>query len=411
MVAPMERNTVHAFAEAALDAGLGVGVGTRLRIVGDLPHRELMNSIAAAAYQRGAALVRVEYDDRKLARIRADLSREEYLDLPPAILQKESEVLAGEGWLQLRLAGEEDPDALVGADQGRLMRIQRARSTAIDVLRTVQMSSRIPWCVMPAATEGWAKKVLGPVAGAADLWSILVPILRLDEADPIAALRSHMARLASRRQALNALALRELRFTGPGTELVVELAPESRWQGGGDQTPAGHAFMPNIPTEECFTTPDWRGTEGHAALSRPVRLLGGLVEGGRLRFKAGVVIDCSADRGGEALARFLETDTGARRLGEVALVDSGNPIGRSGRVFDSPLIDENAACHIALGAGYAMAFAGADQWGEAEKAAHGFNTSLVHADVMIGSPEVDVTAVDASGRQLALLRKGAFTEL
>jgi len=369
-----------------------------------------MHAIARGAYERGAALVRVEYDDRLLTRIQVDCSRAQYLDAVPAIGQKEAEVFAAEGWYQLRLAGDEEPDALVGADQERLMRMQRARNQAMTVLRSAQMSSRIPWSVVPAATEAWAKQVLGMAASAADLWKILVPILRLDQADPVAVLRTHMASLELRCRDLNALALRELHFKAPGTDLTAHLAPESRWQGGGSRTPSGHYFMPNIPSEECFTTPDYRGTEGYATLTKPVRLLGNLVENARLRFEGGLVTDCSAERGADVLEHYLQTDRGARRLGEVALVDCANPIGRSNLVFDSPLIDENAACHIALGAGHATAFTGADTWSGAERAERGFNDSLVHADVMIGSPEMDVVAVDASGQRHALLRKGSFVQ-
>jgi aminopeptidase len=406
----MDKELMCIYAATMLDAGLGVGEGTRLRIVGDFPHRELMHAIAEGAYQRGAALVRTEYDDRRLTRIRADSSRSQYLDAGPVILQKEAEVFAAEGWYSLRLAGDEDPDALVGADKERLMRIQRGLSGAVTALRSSQMSSRIPWCVVPAATEAWAKKVLGMAASAADLWGILISILRLDQADPAAALRRHMANLELRCRKLNALALRELHFVAPGTDLTVHLASESCWQGGGSRTPSKHYFMPNIPSEECFTTPDCRGTEGYATLTKPVRILGSLVENGRLRFAGGIVTDCSAERGAEALERYLQTDPGARRLGEVALVDCANPIGRGGLVFDSPLIDENAASHIALGAGHAIAFAGADTWSEAERAERGFNDSLVHADVMIGSPEMDVIAVDDAGQKHALLRKGSVAE-
>jgi aminopeptidase len=399
---------MRAFASVAVDAGLRVGEGTRLRITGAAPQRELMREMARAAYERGAALVRLDYDDPTLSRIRADCSRDGYLDEVSALLKAESDALAGEGWSTLRLLGEEEPDAMEGADQDRLTRIQRARSKAVESLRAAQMASRLPWCVMPGGTEAWAASILGGGAGADDLWEVLAPILRLDHGDPAAELRAHMDSLNARAAALNALGLRELRFSGPGTDLRVALAPESRWLGGDDRTPSGLVFMPNIPTEEVFATPDFRGTEGRAALTRPVRIHGSVVEGGSLRFERGAVVEASAERGAAALQSYLETDQGSRRLGEVALVDSGNPIGRSGLCFDNPLIDENAACHIALGAGYEMAFEGSVDWDEGKKARAGFNTSIVHEDLMIGAPEVDVVGVDASGREIALLRKGSF---
>jgi aminopeptidase len=412
----MDSALAKAYAAVALDAGLGLREGDRLRIVGEPPHRALMNAIAAAAYDRGAALVRVEYDDPALARIRADRSREAFLDEVPSALKAESEALAAGLWCYLRLEGAEDPGALEGADQNRLTRIHRARSAAVETLRGAYMASRIPWCVMPAATDSWARAILGPgmdagggaAAGADALWEVLLGILRLDAPDPAAALRGHMDGLAGRARALDAARLREIRFAGPGTDLRVRLAPESRWIGGDDRTPEGRVFMPNIPTEEVFATPDRRGTEGSVALTRPVRIRGALVEGGSLRFEAGLVVDCSARRGEDALRGLLGTDPGSRRLGEVALVDSGNPIGRSGLAFDSSLLDENAACHIALGAGYEAAFEGSLDWSDEEKAARGFNVSEVHEDLMIGSPGIDAIGVDDSGREIPLMRKGAF---
>jgi len=405
----MDQSLLRGFADLALDAGLALKAGAKLRVVGEFPHRDLMRAITEGAYRRGASLVLLDYDDPLLYRTRAESSRDGYLDEVPRILERQSEVFVEEAWLLLRLTGPEEPDALEGADQDRLTRIQRARGRALASIRSAQMSSRIPWCVMPAATVGWARKILGEGAGEAELWELLVPILRLDQADPCGELRQHMAGIAARARGLDALGLRELRFKGPGTDLRVGLAPESRWLGGADATPEGLVFMPNIPTEECFATPDFRRSEGRVALTRPVRIHGSLVEGASLRFVKGKAVECSASRGGAALESFLATDEGSRRLGEVALVDSANPIARTGLLFDSPLIDENAACHIALGCGYDTAFEGASEWSEARKAERGFNVSIVHEDLMIGSPSMEVTGIDASGREIPLMRQGSYS--
>ncbi|HUJ74483.1 MAG TPA: aminopeptidase, partial [bacterium] len=202
--------------------------------------------------------------------------------------------------------------------------------------------------------------------------------------------------------------LRGLHFQGPGTDLRVALSPNARWLGGGDATPEGHAFMPNIPTEEVFTTPDFRGTEGPVTLTRRARIQGVVVEGAQLTFRAGRVTACTATRGAEALEKFLDTDPGARRLGEVALVDCSSPIWKSGKVFDSTLLDENATCHAALGSAYDLGYEGADLLSEQEKTDRGFNTSFVHEDLMIGSDEVSVTGSAASGRDVPLITRGKF---
>lgn len=404
----MESTAMRDFVSVALDAGLGVEQGTMLRISGEFPHRELMYALAEGAYARGARLVRIEYDDVRLARIRVENSREEYVEALSAMVEKDSEIYVEEGWSQLRIDGYEDPAAMEGADQDRLVRMQRVRGRASRRLRDAQMSSRLPWCVMPGPTDAWARTVLGREARAEDLWRVLAPILRLDRPDPAAELRSHMAALESRAAELGRLALRSLSFRGPGTDLKVQLAPESRWQGGADRSPEGKSFMPNIPTEEVFTTPDFRGTEGVVALTRPVRIRGSVVEGGRLRFRGGEVVDAGAERGEESLVALLQTDSGAKRLGEVALVDGSSPIWRSGFVFDSVLLDENAACHIALGSGYVPAFAGSEAWSETEKEARGFNVALVHEDLMIGSEEVEVTGIGDDSREIPLIRGGRF---
>ncbi len=388
------------YAGLVLGAGLGVGPRTLLRVGGELPHRELMLALAAEAYGRGAAHVRLEYDDVRLSRIRVDRSPDASLDDVSELLTKDAEIFVREGWSMLRIAGYEDAAAMEGADHARLTRIQRARSRAIQVLRDAQMASRIPWCVICAPTDAWARTVLGAGGTAEQLWKLLVPILRLDSPDPERALKAHMESLAERARHLNGKGLRSLRFQGPGTDLRVALSPGSRWRGGGDATPDGHPFMPNIPTEEVFTTPDYRGTEGVVSVTRRARIHGTVVEGARLEFHGGVVTSCSAARGAEALERFLETDEGARRLGEVALVDSASPIGKSGIVFDTMLLDENAACHIALGAGYELGYIGTER--------PGFNSSFVHEDFMIGSDDVTVTGTDAAGSEVPVIVKGRF---
>ncbi|HET7839613.1 MAG TPA: aminopeptidase, partial [Rectinemataceae bacterium] len=191
----MEQETMRGYAAVVLDAGLGIGPGSMLRIMGEFPQRELMYVIAQEAYDRGAKFVRIEYDDMRLARIRADRSRDEYIDQLSALTEKDSQVYVEEGWSFLRLDGYESASAMEGVDHGRLTRIQRARGPAVRVLREAQMASRLPWCVVPAPTEAWAKTVFGEAGTAERLWRSLVPILRLDAPDPAAALSAHMRAL------------------------------------------------------------------------------------------------------------------------------------------------------------------------------------------------------------------------
>jgi aminopeptidase len=406
------------YAKMLAGACLGVTEGTRLRIATEIAHRDLARAVAEEAYSLGARAVRVDFDDPRLNLIRADRSRNEWFDDGSLPLARLAGAYVEEGWSTLTLLGEEEPGLFEGADPERLARAARARSAAWKTYREAILSNRVAWCVAPVPTAAWARSILPPERLAecaargegpeAALAEILRPMLRLDAADPAAAWRAHVEAIDTRSRRLNDLSLRSLHFFGPGTELCIGLSPRSRWVGGSSRTPQGAFFTPNIPTEEIFATPDARKTEGRATCTRPVSVRGAKVEGAWFEFEAGRAARCGASRNAASLERYLATDPGARRLGEVALVDSSGPVAQSGLVFDNGLIDENAACHIALGAGFEEAFEGSGGMDEAAKTAAGFNESLVHIDFMIGSDVIDVTGTDENGAAIALIRDGRF---
>ncbi len=410
----MDHATMYRYAALLVEGCLDLRAGSRLRVSGETCHRPLMLAIAERAYALGARSVRLDYPDPRLTRIRADGCRHEYLDDISLSLSREAETLVEEGWYSLSLVGEDDPAALEGAAPERLQRLARGRSQAVKPYREAMMSNRLPWCVAPVPTAAWGKDVLsgaGRDPGTdpeGELWKALVPILRLDADDPAATAKAHAALLKRRADALTALALDRLHFTGPGTDLVVGLSPRSRWIGGGSTTVDGRFFLPNHPTEEVFTSPDAKRTEGRVACTRPLQVLGAKVEGAWFEFEGGRVARFGAARNEASLGRYLDTDGGSRLLGEVALVDATGPIYRSGLVFDNGLIDENAACHIALGAAYEEAFDGAPAMDAAVKAAEGFNESMVHEDFMIGSEDVVVEGADKAGRTTLILERGTF---
>lgn len=410
----MDSRIAKAFADIALDTCLSFGEGDRLRIQTEMPHRELVHAIAKGAWERGARDLRVEWGDAKLARIYYDHARETNFDEAPTYVGVDGSMYVDEGWCVLSLKGDEDPAALDGVDSGRLQRHQRSRALAASKYRNAIMSNQIAWTVLPVPTETWARTVFataGRDPGAdptAALWDVLVPILRLDRPDPAAALKAHAEELQTRARILNEARLTEVHFTGPGTDLRIGLSPRSRWGGAGGTTPQGRFFIPNHPTEEIFTSPDNRKAEGRVACTRPVKVLGETVLGGWFEFRDGKVVASGAKKGAETLARYLEVDPGASRLGEVALVDSFGPIWKSGLVFDNILLDENASCHIALGSAYVDVFEGAGTMSAEERVAAGYNEALVHTDFMIGSPEVDVEGLRADGSKLAILKGGKF---
>jgi aminopeptidase len=227
------------------------------------------------------------------------------------------------------------------------------------------------------------------------LWELVARAVRLDEPDPVGAWAGHMRQLKARAALLNARRFDALRFRGPGTDLTVGLLPSSQWISAESETADGHPFLPNIPTEEVATTPDPSRTEGTVRATRPFSpTRGAIVEGLELRFESGRAVDVRAERGEDLVRGQLDTDDGAARLGEVALVDRSSRVGELGVVFYDTLFDENAASHIAYGKGLPEGVDGAD----------GANESSIHVDFMIGSPEVEVDGIDPNGVAVPILR-------
>ena len=368
-------------------------------------------AIAEAAYRRGAKYVQPVVESTALHRVRVENSPEEPLEFVPNSRTAWQEQFVEEGWAIISLKTPDDPDIYAGIDTERHGKVTTALRKSDHPWRSKLMNDENQWLIAPAPAARWAAKVLDskPSREAqTKLWQLLKPILRLDTADPAAFWREQSELLHRRAQILNALSLRQLHFEAPGTDLTVGLREEALWTGGASETPEGVRFMPNIPTEEVFTAPDRAATEGTVAVTRPVMVLGDLVEGAEFQFEAGRVVAARAKRGEETLKRYLEVDEGSRRLGEVALVDGSSPIYRGGYLFYNTLLDENAACHIALGAAYPDCLRGGERMSREELSAKGANQSLQHDDFMIGSESIDVTGIDGQGSPVPIMKSGMF---
>jgi len=285
----------------------------------------------------------------------------------------------------------------------------KASRKALNFVSSSLMNGEHSWCVICSPGPEWARKVLGDKATEEELWDVLKPVLRLDRDDPVQAWEEHGKELHERCGLLNDMKLDRIHFEADGTDLTLGLTPVSRWNGGPSALPDGRMVFNNLPTEEVFTTPDFRRCDGVVRTTKALKVLESQVEGAWFRFESGRVTEFGADKGRDILEKFLNMDDGARSLGEVALVDEGSPIAASGLLFGSILYDENASCHIALGAGYPFCMElPPGTSGEAALKEAGCNVSLVHTDFMIGSSTMNVTGYDAGGQAFPLIRNGSF---
>lgn len=393
---------LHRYAELVVGVGINLQPGQRLGVGCLVEHRDLARALAARAYAAGAQYVDVLYGDRHVHRAQLELGPEDGLGWAPPWLVERLEDLAADGGAYVALSGEPQPDLTAGVAGDRVARGRMQELTRASLALTRASN----WSVAACPTPGWARTVFGE-PDLERLWAAVASAVRLEEADPVAAWRRHLAVLSKRAAQLNELRLDALHFRGPGTDLTVGLLPDSSWQGA-ETTTNGISHVPNMPTEEVFTTPDARRVSGTVASTYPLPLEGTLVRGLRVRFEAGRAVELSAETGEELIRAHVASDAGAARLGEVALVDRTSRVGELGLVFSEVLFDENAACHIAFGDAILRTVEGAAALSREEREARGINASGLHTDFMIGSPEVDVDGVTREGDAVAILRDGAF---
>jgi aminopeptidase len=390
-----------ALAELAV-FGANVQPGQNVAINASIGQEECARAVAAAAYKRGARFVDVLYFDPYLKRARVEYADPDTLAYVPEWLDDRLEALAERGDARVSFSGVVHPHALDGLDPAL---VGRDLLPWLKGLGRVISARATNWCGIPCPTRDWAKLVypdLDEEAAYDRLWEAMWHVLRLDEPDPHAAWNERAATLNASAAALNARGLRSIELRGPGTELSIGLLPSTSWGSADFTTRTGLRHFPNLPTEEVFTSPDPALTEGYVTSTMPLVLREGtIVRGLRVRFEGGRAVSVDADENGEALRSRLELDDGAARLGEVALVDRHGRIGPLGTVFYDTLLDENAVSHIALGSGFDFAVAD-----DADKAR--INESGIHIDFMIGSPELEVDGVTASGERVPVLRSGAW---
>jgi aminopeptidase len=397
------------YAQLVVQSGVALRKGQSLFIKTGIGTYEFARMVAKQAYKGGALQVLIDIDDPQLTKTRIDCQSESELQEIPDFQKMIDYEMMVKDWAFVRIDNTEDRTWLSDADPSKLSAMRSAASRNSRLYRQSRMRHEHPWCVICAPGPVWARNVLGEKATEEELWDILIPILRLDTDDPNQAWTNHSNTLMKRCSKLNDLHIKTLHFTGDKTDLTIGFRQAHRWFGGGDPLPNGTWFLPNIPTEEVFTVPDLSAVDGHVHTTRPVSVLDSLVEDVALEFSHGLVTRCTARIGQELMERFLSIDDGARRLGEVALVDESSPLARSKRVFGSILYDENASCHLALGAGYPSCLTnGSSLTTDAQLHEAGCNTSLVHTDFMVGSHQTNVTAITRDNIEVPIMVQGRF---
>jgi aminopeptidase len=394
------------YAELAVRVGANVQPGQAVGIWGHVEHAEVARAVAAESYRAGARSVHVAYADRHVRRAAIQYGPEEELGKTPEHVLDWVRKFPAEDTAFIQLSGDPSPELLADLDP-----VLVGKSEAVDFRREwiPHVANRmVNWTIVAAPSPLWAASLFGE-PDVERLWQAVAVATRLDEPDPVAAWRDHIARLKTRAAALNERRFDAVRFRGPGTDLTLGLLPGSRWLCATFERRDGLEHVPNMPTEEIFTSPNWRRADGTVRSTYPLSVGGTIVRDLEVRFENGRITGASASTGLAIIERQLETDEQARFLGEVALVDGSSAVKRTGLVFQDTLFDENASCHIAYGNGLPMAVDGADGKGNEELLELGVNVSGAHTDFMIGGPEVEVDGLTADGEAVPILRREVWS--
>ena len=397
-------------AKVAVRVGLGLKPGQELVVTASIDALPLARRITEQAYRAGASLVTTFYSDDESSLMRYRFAPDESFDRAPKWLYDGMAAAFKSGAARLAIAGA-NPLLLSNEDPEKVGRANRAVSIAYRPAMELITRHEINWTIVASATPAWAAAMFPddpPDIAVGKLWNAIFETSRIDADDPVATWKAHDAGLQRRAAYLNEKRYAALQYRGPGTDFRLGLADDHLWLGGGTTAGNGVYCIPNMPTEEVFTTPHKDRAEGTVTATKPLSYQGTMIEGIQVRFAGGRIVEARATRGQEVLQKLIDTDEGARRLGEVALVPQSSPIAHSGLLFFNTLFDENAASHIALGQAYSSCLRDGDKLAPEQLAAKGANDSLIHVDWMIGSDKLDIDGVTASKTVEPLMRQGEW---
>jgi len=392
---------LESYARLAVQVGLNLQPGQTLGINAFIEHAPLARAIAREAYKAGARYVDVLYSDQHVRRAHIERAADERLGYSPPWLVERLRELGRIGGALCAISGNPEPELFADLDGER---VGRARMKEVAEASLELTDGLCNWTIIAYPNPGWAQTVLGE-PDVERLWDAVAQAVRLDQPDPVGAWREHIDRLQQRAASLNERRFDHLRYRGPGTDLTIGLHSDSLWQAALDIS-NGIEHVANMPTEEVFTTPDWRRTEGAVRSTLPLQIQGNIVRELEVRFSGGRAVEVRAASGEDVMRTHVATDDGAARLGEVALVDGHSAVGNTGLVFYDTLFDENASSHIALGAAIVQAVPWAHELPPEARVERGVNHSSIHTDFMIGSSELEVDGVTTDGEAVPILRNG-----
>ncbi|WHX47089.1 aminopeptidase [Paenibacillus woosongensis] len=396
------------YAELAVKIGVQIQKGQNLIINATIDSAELVRLIVKEAYNEGARFVKVNWSDDTVTRLRYDMAADEsFLDEPKWYAGEMLEYVENNAAVLHVISS--DPDLLNGVSTERLTNHQKTYSKAMTKYRQLQMANFFTWSIVAVPSKAWAAKVfpnLPEDQQVPALWEAIFRTVRVDQPDPVAAWKEHIANLSQKADYLNRKKFQKLHYVAPGTDLTIELPADHLWVAAESDNDKGVSFLANLPTEEVFTAPLKTGVNGTVSSTKPLSYSGNIIDKFSLTFENGKIVDYKAEQGEATLKQLVEMDEGASYLGEVALVPHGSPISQSGLLFYNTLFDENASNHLAIGAGYAFTLNGGTTMSQEQLQEAGLNQSLVHVDFMIGSGEMDIYGISADGEKEQIFTKG-----
>ena len=404
----MNTEMLKKYAELVVRTGINLQEKQQLVINSPIECASFARMIAEKAYEAGAINVIVDYNDEQLSLIKYNKAPLESFEKEPTYLARSREELLKEKTAFISISAR-DPELLSGVDSNKISTLAKTTNKTLKNFSSALMSNEVQWCVVSIPTKAWAKKVFPNVSEAEaveKLWDSIFSIVRVDNEDPVEAWNEHLTKLKSREEYLNEKKFKYLYYKSEGTDLIVELPQGHIWISGEEYSKDGVKFVANMPTEEVFTLPKRDGVNGYVTSKKPLNYGGNLIDNFKLTFKDGKIVKYTAENGEEILKGLLDTDEGARYLGEVALVGHNSPISNSNLIFYNTLFDENASCHFAFGEAYPSCLTGSENMSKEELLENGVNDSLTHVDFMIGSAELEIIGETVSGEKVQVFKNG-----